>query len=100
MIEFFAEYGLFLLKVVTVVVGIVVVIVVAASAGRKGTQEGLEVENLNKKDESLVETLLDAVSDKGQNKSRQPMLGRKKTRQRLKKKRKGRAESLLLSKAI
>ena len=68
MIEFFAEYGLFLLKVVTVVVGIVVVIVVAASAGRKGTQEGLEVENLNKKHESLVETLLDAVSNKGQKK--------------------------------
>jgi len=68
MIEFFAEYGLFLLKVVTVVVGIIVVIVVAASAGRKGTQEGLEVENLNKKHESLVETLLDAVSNKGQKK--------------------------------
>ncbi len=68
MIEFFAEYGLFLLKVVTVVVGIVVVIVVAASAGRKGTQEGLEVENLNKKHESLVETLLSAVSSKDQKK--------------------------------
>ena len=68
MIEFFAEYGLFLLKVVTIVVGIVVVIVVAASAGRKGTQEGLEVENLNKKHESLVETLQSAVSSKGQKK--------------------------------
>ncbi len=68
MIEFFAEYGLFLLKVVTVVVGIGVVIVVAASAGRKGTQEGLEVENLNKKHESLVETLQSAVSSKGQKK--------------------------------
>jgi serine protease SohB len=68
MIEFFAEYGLFLLKVVTVVVGIVVVIVVAASAGRKGAQEGLEVENLNKKHESLVETLQSAVSSKGQKK--------------------------------
>jgi len=68
MIEFFAEYGLFLLKVVTVVVGIVVVIVVAASAGRKGTQEGLEVESLNKKHESLVETLQNAVSSKGQKK--------------------------------
>ena len=68
MIEFLAEYGLFLLKVVTVVVGIVVVIVVAASAGRKGAQEGLEVENLNKKHESLVETLQNAVSSKGQKK--------------------------------
>jgi len=68
MIEFFAEYGLFLLKVVTVVVGIVVVIVVAASAGRKGAQEGLEVENLNKKHESIVENLQSAVSSKGQKK--------------------------------
>lgn len=66
MIEFFAEYGLFLLKVVTVVVGIVVVIVVVASAGRKATHEGLEVENLNKKHESLVETLQSAVSSKDQ----------------------------------
>jgi serine protease SohB len=66
MIEFFAEYGLFLLKVVTVVAGIVVVIVVAASAGRKATHEGLEVENLNKKHEALVETLQSAVSSKDQ----------------------------------
>jgi serine protease SohB len=66
MIEFFAEYGLFLLKVVTVVAGIVVVVVVAASAGRKATHEGLEVENLNKKRESLVETLQSAVSSKDQ----------------------------------
>ena len=68
MIEFLAEYGLFLLKVVTIVVGIVVVIVVAASAGRKSSQEGLEVENLNKKHESLVETLQNAVSSKDQRK--------------------------------
>ena len=66
MIEFFAEYGLFLLKVVTVVAGIVVVIVVAASAGRKAAHEGLEVENLNKKHEALVETLQSAVSSKDQ----------------------------------
>jgi serine protease SohB len=68
MIEFLAEYGLFLLKVITVVVGIVVIIVVAASAGRKGSQEGLEVENLNKKHESLAESLRSAVSSKDQRK--------------------------------
>jgi len=68
MIEFLAEYGLFLLKVVTVVVGIVVVIVIAASAGRKAAHEGLEVENLNKRHEALVESLLQAVSNKGQQK--------------------------------
>jgi serine protease SohB len=68
MIEFLAEYGLFLLKVVTVVVGIVVIIAVAAATGRKGPQEGLEVENLNKRHEALVESLLQAVSNKGQQK--------------------------------
>ena len=64
MIDFLAEYGLFLLKVITIVVGIVVVIVVAASAGRKGAHEGLEVENLNKKHEALAESLQNAVSNK------------------------------------
>ena len=68
MIEFLAEYGLFLLKVVTVVVGIIVIIAVAAATGRKGSQEGLEVENLNKRHEALVESLLQAVSNKGQQK--------------------------------
>jgi serine protease SohB len=66
MIEFLAEYGLFLLKVITVVAGIVIIIVVAASAGRKAAQEGLEVENLNEKHESLVATLQHAVSSKQQ----------------------------------
>ncbi len=68
MIDFLAGYGLFLLKVATVVVGIVVIIAVAAAAGRKGAQEGLEVENLNEKHESLVEALRNAVSTKGQRK--------------------------------
>ncbi len=68
MIEFFAAYGLFLLKAITVVVGIVVVIVVAASAGRKASHEGLEVENLNKKHASLAESLRSAVSSKDQRK--------------------------------
>lgn len=68
MIEFLAEYGLFLLKVLTVVVGIVVIIVVAASAGRKGSQEGLEVENLNKKHEMLSDSLRNAVSSKDEQK--------------------------------
>lgn len=68
MIEFLASYGLFLLKVITVVAGIVVVIVVAAAAGRKGTHEGLEIEDLNEKHESLVETLRNAVLSKDQRK--------------------------------
>lgn len=68
MIEFFADYGLFLLKAITIVVAIIVVIVVAASAGRKGSQEGLEVENLNKKFASLADSLRAAVSNKDQQK--------------------------------
>ena len=68
MIEFLAEYGLFLLKVITVVAGIIVVIVAAASAGRKYAHEGLEVENLNKKYESLAESLRSAISSKGETK--------------------------------
>ncbi len=68
MIEFLAEYGLFLLKTITIVAGVVIVIAVAASAGRKGAHEGLEVENLNKTHESLVNSLLGAVSSKGQRK--------------------------------
>jgi len=68
MIEFLAAYGLFLLKVITVVAGIVVIIAVAASAGRKAAHEGLEVESLNKKHQALVETLQHAVLSKDQRK--------------------------------
>ena len=63
--EFLASYGLFLLKVVTIVAGIVVIIVAAAAAGRKaGGGEGLEIENLNKKYQSLAATLKQAVMNK------------------------------------
>lgn len=68
MIEFIADYGLFLLKVVTIVSAIILVILVAASAGRKGGQEGLEVESLNKKYRSLSESLLSAISSKDEQK--------------------------------
>ncbi len=65
MIEFLAEYGLFLLKVVTIVVATVVIIGVAASASRKASHEGLEVESLNKKYKALAQTLRNAVLKKG-----------------------------------
>lgn len=68
MSQFLIEYGLFLLKVITIVIGIVVVIVVAASIGRKGVHEGLEVEDLNKKYESLADSLRSAISSKGERK--------------------------------
>jgi serine protease SohB len=68
MTQFFAEYGLFLLKVITILAAIVVVIVVAASAGRRASHEGLEVENLNKKYKSVADALLAAVSTKSERK--------------------------------
>ena len=43
MIEFIADYGLFLLKTVTIVIAIVVIMVAAAAAQRKATHEGLEL---------------------------------------------------------
>jgi len=68
MSEFFFEYGLFFVKVLTIVVAIVVIIGVAASAGRKAHQEGLEVENLNKKYQALAKVLRDAVLRKDERK--------------------------------
>ena len=64
MSQFFIEYGLFLLKVVTIVVAIVIVVVVAASAGRRGSQDGLEVESLNQKYKALAHGLRAAVLNK------------------------------------
>jgi serine protease SohB len=66
MIEFFAEYGLFLLKTVTLVVAIVVIIGTAAAAGRKAAHhEGLEVEDLNKKYKNMAMALKQAIMKKG-----------------------------------
>ena len=65
MSDFFAEYGLFLLKTLTVVVGVVAIIVAGAAAGRKaGQQEGLEVENLNERYRKLAAGLRRAVLKK------------------------------------
>lgn len=68
MVEFLTEYGLFLLKVVTIVVAIIAVITVAAAAGRKASHEGLEVEDLNKKFRTLGDGLRKAVSTKDERK--------------------------------
>ena len=68
MAEFFAEYGLFLLKVATIVAGIVVVIVAAAAVGRRATEESLEIDNLNDKYRKLGDALLGAVSSKDERK--------------------------------
>ncbi|MGY8797029.1 MAG: protease SohB, partial [Woeseiales bacterium] len=65
MTAFIADYGLFLLKTATFVVAIVVVIGAIASAGRKAAdQEGLEIEDLNRKYQSLASALKQAVMKK------------------------------------
>ncbi|MDH3620570.1 MAG: protease SohB [Gammaproteobacteria bacterium] len=68
MAAFFAEYGLFLLKAITIVVAIAVIIIIAATAGRKAVHEGLEVENLNKKYRKIADTLRNAVLSKDERK--------------------------------
>jgi len=65
MIEFFAEYGLFLLKAVTIVGAIIIVVGTVAAASRKATmQEGLEIEHLNKKYQTMASALKQAVLKK------------------------------------
>jgi serine protease SohB len=62
MTEFLADYGLFLLKSITIVGATLVVIGAAAAAGKKASHyEGLEIENLNKKYRSLAASLKKAV---------------------------------------
>ncbi|MCG8368879.1 MAG: protease SohB [Proteobacteria bacterium] len=68
MAEFLADYGLFLLKTLTVVAAIVAVMGAAAAAQRRTAHEGLEVEDLNKKYRSLSDSLLKAVSPKDERK--------------------------------
>lgn len=63
--DFLAEYGLFLLKAITIVAAIIVVVVVVAAAGRKAaSHDGLEVESLNRKYRSLAGKLKRVVLSK------------------------------------
>ena len=65
MIAFFSEYGLFLLKTVTIVVALIVVIGTIASASKRASlRDGLEIEDLNKKYQALSNTLKFAVMKK------------------------------------
>ena len=68
--EFLAEYGLFLLKVMTLVVAIVIIMAAGAAAGRKATQNHLEVENLNDKYRKMAGALRSAVLKKDERKKR------------------------------
>lgn len=68
--EFLADYGLFLLKALTIVFAIIAVITAAAAAGRKAAnQEGMEVEDLSKKYRDLATALKGAISSKKERKS-------------------------------
>lgn len=66
--EFLTDYGLFFLKVMTIVIGIVIVMAAGAAAGRKATQDHLEVENLNKKYRKTAAALRSAVMRRGERK--------------------------------
>ena len=88
------DYGLFLLKVVTIVIAIAVVIAIAAAAGRKGTQDGLEVENLNRKYRDLAASLKKAVLGKADARREQKEL--KKERKAEEKKSSGRPRSFVI----
>ena len=58
MIEFFTEYGLFLAKTATIVVGIIAIIAAAVAMSKKAkAPEKLEVQNLNEKYESMADVL-------------------------------------------
>jgi serine protease SohB len=65
MTEFFVEYGLFLLKTMTIAGAVVIVILSAAVVSKKASHdEGLEVEGLNDKYQTLARALKRAVMNK------------------------------------
>ena len=64
MLEFLAEYGLFLLKVATIVIAIIVVIGFAAEASKRVQSDTLEVEKLNDKYRALAQALRTSIADK------------------------------------
>jgi serine protease SohB len=65
MIDFFSEYGLFLLKALTIVGAIVIVVGTIAAAGRRATMhDGLEIEHLNKKYQTMANALKRAILKK------------------------------------
>ena len=71
--EFLAEYGLFLLKAMTIVLAIVIVMAAGAAAGRKATQDHLEVENLNKKYHKTASALRSSVMKRDEKKKQEKL---------------------------
>ena len=71
MLEIFSEYGLFLLKVVTILISFIVLISFVAASKKNSNQEGLDVENLNKKYKGLSDSLNKVVLHKDEWKAKQ-----------------------------
>ena len=65
------EYGLFLLKVITVLISVIVLISFVAASKKSNTSEGLEIENLNEKYKGLSDSLNKAVMEKDEWKKKQ-----------------------------
>ena len=71
MLEIFLEYGLFLLKVITVLISVIVLISFVAASKKSNAAEGLEIENLNDKYKGLSDSLNKAVMEKDEWKKKQ-----------------------------
>ncbi len=85
MVEFLADYGLFLAKLMTVAVIVLVVVgFIVATAKRGAQQGGLDVENLNKRFENLGDAVRRVVHGKEQFKK--DSKGRRKDEKKLAKK--------------
>ena len=71
MLEIFLEYGLFLLKVITVLISVIVLISFVAASKKSAASEGLEIENLNEKYKGLSDSLNKTVMEKDEWKKKQ-----------------------------
>jgi len=71
MLEIFLEYGLFLLKVITILISVIVLISFIAASKKSKSAEGLEIENLNDKYKGLSNSLNKAVMEKDEWKKKQ-----------------------------
>ena len=71
MLEIFLEYGLFLLKVITILISVIVLISFVAASKKSNTTEGLKIENLNEKYKGLSDSLNKAVMEKDEWKKKQ-----------------------------
>ena len=71
MLEIFLQYGLFLLKVITILISVIVLISFIAASKKSSSSEGLEIENLNDKYKGLSDSLNKAVMEKDEWKKKQ-----------------------------